>query len=431
MPTEGLVPSGRQTASPNNTMFWLAFMAAWLAFVAAIAAVAMLLGRGSLKENVRAGLIEALLDPNPRPWTQRVNQAFLGIFDLIYGGEKTDLEQVEKTDLEQVLWLALLLTPLMLFVDVVALAIFYLASGKGGQIVKDFQNCNEAALFFVILVALVLPGSRLVIDRLWLLQTQRVLATAIFGILLIPVVTVLGLWLGTGPCTEKDILTLIREDWELIPAFGGPAGVLAIVVVAFQPSLKRIPIRPIRALVSSAVFMALIGGVFRRDDVGAFLDALFVQGPTLLGMIALNIFADTVSLAETRHLLKLGKYANVPKLAGLLVIDLLLSAVIFLILPTVVLESLDPTFWEGLVFQGQERPWLGILFFTTFSTSIIFYLFIPTALLLRPLSLIVKNVGAPFRDEWIRNTPERALAVILIVLVTLVFGFAAIILGLR
>lgn len=380
----------------------------WAIIVGVILAIASLIN----KKDINAELRRVLVDPGPLPWTERAHSAFLGVFKLLYGRKNT-----EQTEVEEVVWLALLLTPLMLMVTEVVFAASYLATGRSNRIIEDFQNCNEAGLFITITVAFVISGSRLFIDRIWSSRKQRVVGTFLVGLFLTPLMTVVGYWISTGPCTERDVISMLREQWQFVPMIGGPGGLLATVVVALRPPLKWIPIHPIKALASSAVFMALIG-LFRRDDVVAFVDALNTQGITLLGLVALNIFADTVSLAETRWLLTLGAKAKVHKLVGLLVLDLILSAIIFLVLPTMVLESLDTTFWEGLVFQGQERPWLGILFFTTFSTSILLYLFIPTSLLLRPLSHILRAASSrPIVGDYL----VVLLALIMSMIVTLVF----------
>ena len=68
---------------------------------------------------------------------------------------------------------------------------------------------------------------------------------------------------------------------------------------------------------------------------------------------------------------------------GLLVLDLILSAAIFLVLPLVLWEI--PDFLQAIRFQGP-RPCLGILFWSTFSTSVVFYLFVASSLLARPLA---------------------------------------------
>ena len=54
------------------------------------------------------------------------------------------------------------------------------------------------------------------------------------------------------------------------------------------------------------------------------------------------------------------------------------AAAIFLFLPLVLWEI--PEFWQAARFQG-DRPWLGILFWSTFSTSAVLYFFVASVFL--------------------------------------------------
>ena len=81
---------------------------------------------------------------------------------------------------------------------------------------------------------------------------------------------------------------------------------------------------------------------------------------------------------------------------AVLAIDLFLSATIFLLLPAVLWEV--PAFYEAAFFNGP-RPWLGILFWSTFSTSVVFYFFVLSAFLLRVTYPLVKLVRIPINVE--------------------------------
>ena len=74
----------------------------------------------------------------------------------------------------------------------------------------------------------------------------------------------------------------------------------------------------------------------------------------------------------------------------MLLLDLILSAAIFLVIPTILWEL--PQFWEAIRFAGP-RPWLGILFWTTFSTSVMFYWFVVAVLLVLPMVALINALS--------------------------------------
>ena len=141
----------------------------------------------------------------------------------------------------------------------------------------------------------------------------------------------------------------------------------------------------------------------------------------MLAFVAFNVFADGVSLLETRWVLHRGTTASLGMLFGLVILDLVASAVIYLMLPTILWPQILE-FWDAVRFQG-ERPWLGILFWTTFSTSFLFYLFVVAALLVRPLAAELSLFGWLSTPFGLEAHPIRCLAVAMAVVVTL--GFLA------
>jgi hypothetical protein len=154
-----------------------------------------------------------------------------------------------------------------------------------------------------------------------------------------------------------------------------------LFMLVYPIQWNRLPISPIKAIASSLAFVVFMGAI-RLDAAGAFFTAIAVDGLDAAGFIAFNVFADSFSLLETRWILQNATDTKNTGLVGflallnLLVIDILFSALIFLILPTNlgVLPTLT-TIWETMRFQGPI-PYLGILLWTTFSTSVLFYLFV-------------------------------------------------------
>jgi len=136
--------------------------------------------------------------------------------------------------------------------------------------------------------------------------------------------------------------------------------------------------------------------------------------------VAFNVFADGVSLWETRWVLEKGPTAKIPTLLGLLVLDFLLSGIIYLALPLALWpQILD--FWDAVRFQG-EQPWLGLLFWTTFSTSFIFYAFVVAALIMRPLWALAVGFGRLGNIFNLEEHPVRCLSVAMALVVTAVFA---------
>ena len=67
---------------------------------------------------------------------------------------------------------------------------------------------------------------------------------------------------------------------------------------------------PLKALVSSLLFIVILGLI--QMDVGLdFIQAVNQEGVAVVGFVAFNIFADAVSLVETRWVLTRGAQAGV------------------------------------------------------------------------------------------------------------------------
>lgn len=178
------------------------------------------------------------------------------------------------------------------------------------------------------------------------------------------------------------------------------------------------PVRPQRALAWSLGFIVIAGtgaALLIPNVLDSFRAELDATGPTLFAFVAFNMFADSASLWETRWVLRRGLKASWYSLLGLLVLDLLLSAAIFLYLPLVLGEL--PDFWKAAFFFGGNRPWLGVLFWTTFSTSAVFYLFVISSLLVRPLSRVPKLV----QHLQVERQPVRVLTLAAVIVVTVVY----------
>ena len=118
--------------------------------------------------------------------------------------------------------------------------------------------------------------------------------------------------------------------------------------------------------------------------------------------------------------MRTGAFAAV--LLAVLALDVVISAAIFLIIPTILGEIDD--FWPALLFRG-ERPWLGLLFWTTFSTSVLLWLFIAAALLARPLALLSQKLQFAYN---LQEHPIRCISVAMAGGITPLFAIGAILL---
>ena len=153
---------------------------------------------------------------------------------------------------------------------------------------------------------------------------------------------------------------------------------------------------PPRVIFTSILTITIIA-LIKKDIFTSFISDYNEIGIIVLGYLFLNVFADSISLLETDIVLRLAAKGNIKKFAALGLFDILLSAVIFLVIPLST-GNLD-VFLDAMLFKG-DHPWLGVLFWSTFSTSIIFWLFLLSVFVLTILQKILKyyvklNVALP------------------------------------
>lgn len=125
---------------------------------------------------------------------------------------------------------------------------------------------------------------------------------------------------------------------------------------------------------------------------------LYIGGGLMLATLT-NVWIDYISLIETRLILKFASQVRPPMLPMLLVLDLFFSAAIFAVL----LSVLPCVFlWDeageilAVIFRSETFIWnsddvientLTVLFYSTFSTSIIFYIYCLSTLLFKFVKL--------------------------------------------
>jgi hypothetical protein len=340
-------------------MNWVAIaglFAAWATSIGLIYGAANLLQKdGALRQSAIGWIRQTLTASSPNDWTGATNRAFLKLFDRIYGGSGGLVERMT--------WIGLI---------------------------------SSLLVWLVLRRLLLLPGAEITLD------TTTLLLIAIGLAFLLSILSVRYLeQTGDSAIVSATIIGVVS-------VIGFIMGFVSVSVIG----RRHLPIHPRKALASSLIFLGVVS-LIRFGDAVSFFQAATVSWSslTLLAFVALNLFADAISLLETRWVLQRGADAGVIKLLGLLVLDLILSAAIFLFLPLVLWEI--PAFAEAILFHG-DRAWLGILFWSTFATSVLFYLFVISTLVVRFLARTVGPLNKLFADPIV-------LALVMCAVVTVLF----------
>jgi hypothetical protein len=377
-------------------MDWQLQVFAFFGAVAAILAVGWTLDSGMDANPQLKGRLGLWLQQNVakelKAWLQSANKIFLYAFDKMYGGRFSIAEQTA--------WAGLFLSP-------VGLAFMAIMQGADGTSLGETADVLLFAIILAFVYASVWLTSKGLRSRNLVIILVGIFCT-IFGAIVSGTMGVPIAGVVSGIFSFRDVVT------ALIGLFAGVGGFVLISLIVRVP---KIPVHPLKALFWSLVFVCAVG-VIARDAGRAFVMAIYAD-PKVLGFVAFNVFADGVSLLETRWVLQKGATASLKMLAALVVLDLIGSGLIYLILPTILWPQIQE-FWEAVRFTG-ETPWLGILFWTTFSTSFLFYLFVAAALLARPLTAGLSLFGWLSQPFGLETHPVRCLAVAMAVVVTVGF----------
>ena len=329
--------------------------------------------------------------------------AFLRVFDRLYSAGVT---RGTEFPLDRSLWVGILLAPAVVFV----LRVGTWAVGR-----------SSPDKLFLLAIAIGVAFAYAAVLWLWSMLPRRLKNMDVASAVLFVVVPLVGLpaafvGIGVGDGLSAWRLVLVAL---VVLYVNGLVWLMAVLVAPFRGSdgFRHFPIHPGKAMVTS-LFLTAVVGLIQWDATEAFFDTIRASGLIALVFIGYSLFADSISLIETRWVLAHGADARLRTLLGLLALDLALSATIF-VLPTTIWEL--PTFWNAIVFSG-DRPWLGILFWTTFSTSVLFYAFLLSALLARPVARAARALRIPLDAS---RDPVGAVTAALVVLVTLGFLLGA------
>lgn len=154
----------------------------------------------------------------------------------------------------------------------------------------------------------------------------------------------------------------------------------------------------------------------------------------LLGALIINLIPDYISLYETRRILHYAEHAGIKRPIVLLVFDLIITGVIFacgfgIIGFLLGVDISSGQFWsEMILFQRfQNDPPIGILFYSTFFTSIWMYLFIASSICAKFVYSLghIGNWIMAFLD--VEKKPFQSMGTLIICLISLVFAIYIII----
>ena len=156
--------------------------------------------------------------------------------------------------------------------------------------------------------------------------------------------------------------------------------------------------------------------------------------------VALNFIPDYISLIETRWILSRAIPGRLKGLIMLLVLDVVITGVIILIPFVIIAVIVYPTWQEGLQFlvsiveQGIRLQWTweglvtpGIFLYSTYFTSVWFYLFLLSSIIIR-IAFLLGRIGNKLMAVLdVEEKPFQSMGIIAMGLTTIVFTLIAIV----
>lgn len=390
----------------NVVSTWTSLLTSWATLVGLFLSIGYLIDErllDDIKQNL-AKWLQTSLPPYTSNWYRKTNEQFQFLFDEIYGYRNTFFERILLVAFVYTLSGAMLLR----------VAIWF-DSSETIQTVTFLSSSLFVGTFFtfcgIIWNSIIKINKRLEIVGRMSENTRRKWDQWIDTIVFLMIV------LG-------GIAYFISPTGEYIAIFSVLIGIWGPIVsgrslISFDMLNDMDLISPSRSLLTSLFFITCLGMVFLNTQVFS-INTVSESGVIVIPFIIFNIFADTVSLSETRWVLKKSHIVSISYLPLLLIIDLLLSACIYLFLPIISGQNLHE-FFKGIQFTGT-KPWIGVLFWSTFSTSVIFYLFMIAVLVIqvqKPFTLRLKRIGEALQFE---ENPTFFIAIVMSLLVTLIYA---------
>lgn len=180
---------------------------------------------------------------------------------------------------------------------------------------------------------------------------------------------------------------------------------LTFYFISKYPNLFNIS--PFRTSIVSIITILLgfyLLSYFNKDAYNSFLLELNQYGYLVMFYLLLNIFADSFSILETYYLLRKASEGTIQQFPKLLVIDFFASGILFLMIPFS--TGNFNVFVDAIFFKG-DSPWFGILFWSTYATSILFYLYIFS---ISVLVIVYKYSEIDEKYNFIKMRPVFAIA---------------------
>lgn len=217
---------------------------------------------------------------------------------------------------------------------------------------------------------------------------------------------------------EKRLLSILMVisyviKFVLVPVIVYPS------FIFFRLSLKLADIvSPIRVFISSLIGIILILAI-NMGEIEKFIIDYNKLGFLAIFFVIINVIADSYSMVETRFVLGLASKVRFCLIPILLLLDLFASALIFMVIP--LLSGNFAVFLSAIFFKG-EMSWLGILFWSTFFTSFVFYLFLVSSFGLIILNSFMRGLHFMGKVIDVSEKPFRCLGLVMMFIVGVVFA---------
>lgn len=207
----------------------------------------------------------------------------------------------------------------------------------------------------------------------------------------------------------------------------------------------------LRSCVASILTVFVMTVVWAVLDPTSWLEYLLAEGKSdaiffiLFAALILNLVPDYLSLLETRWILRIVAHAGVKKLIVLLVLDVIITGAIFVsgmgiivILigysegyPTGVVEFVDDMleFLSACILAGKAGETSltpGIFFYSTYFTSVWFYLFVASNIATKFLYSLGRVGNRVMGLLKVEEKPFQSMGLIAVGFLTLAFAISAI-----
>ncbi len=404
------------------------YFTAWITTVAALITIASQLEKWITNERntLLSRFVNKRLLTTHYSWMHEVSFGFLSVFDKIYIKKKTKISYS--------IWIGIFLTYVIFPLSHIVLYISSLPTPSTELILGAVLVVSTVG---ILLTASILYGIDFTKNNSSLNSKHNLFYTLTFGIgsVFIAISGIALIVHGMGTSISL-ILSL---------AFGGSL-VLPILLLVSQIPSKLYPISPLKSFASSIFWMLVFCFAFpdvaltitKDPDIQRvmsgqlnsitedLLNAIKNNNASWLGPVLFliyNLIADMISLAETRLILKISLNKKGIHVFFLLAADIIISGLIYIALPVIAGQDLYHL-WQAVFFEGPT-PYLGILFWSTFTTSAVFYIFVASSWILYILSPFLNYLNSASIFFGFLNHPIRAITGGMIILITIIFLAAA------